>query len=277
MQVTVASVVFDGSGDTDSPYLLTGIRGWFDGVDMRRDKTPRPRQRGMFRSDGYQGGRVVSLELEVRTESRAEQHDALLVLAALLADGSYSTLTVEEAGDTWSIEVGRDGEPDVIIDLYGVLATVRLQFWAPDPLWYREGVWQETAPPSDGAGLVWPVVWPAVWPGGGNPGRISLANSGLAASAPVFRLVGGFTSALITCTDTAARIGFDRVVPEGSYVDIDVAARSATINGQSDVSRWLRWREWETVPPETTRTYQFTAVGASGSPLLRGKVNSAWA
>ena len=276
MQVSVGGMVFfDGSGAGDSVYLLTKISGWFDGTETRRDKTPRPQQHGSFASQGYQSGRTIALEMEVYTDTKEQQREALSTLAALLADGGYSTLTVEEDATVWSISVGRDGEPSVNLDLYGRLASVRMQFWAPDPLWWAAGTWEETAHPTAGDGVVWPLVWPLVWPGGGNPGRISLVNSGKAPSSPVFQLVGGMGSAVITCVDTGARIGFERAIPVGQTVEIDVASRRAT-QGGNDVSRWLRYREWQDVPAGATRRYQLAVTSPSGSPLLRGKVDSAW-
>jgi hypothetical protein len=92
----------------------------------------------------------------------------------------------------------------------------------------------------------------------------------------VFRLYGGFSTALITSVETGARIGLDRLVPAGSVVTIDTAQHAATIDGQSDVSRWLRWREWELIPGGESRTYQFDATVPVGSPILEGRVLSAW-
>lgn len=256
-----------------SGWVYSGLTDWRGQVGNKIALTQRPRAVGGFPVDPIRGSRAISFTATYLGGSASEVEDAVDALSAVGASGRV-LMTVTQSDETWrwvTVEVvaaadhfGRD------------TGTVTVDLIAADPRRYQTGAWQETSPPSDGAGLVWPVVWPAVWPGGGNPGRISLINSGRAPSSPVFRLVGGFTSALITCTETAARIGFDRVVPDGSYVDIDVSARSATINGQSDVSRWLRWREWETVPGLATRTYQLSVSGASGSPLLRGKVDSAW-
>lgn len=72
------------------------------------------------------------------------------------------------------------------------------------------------------------------------------------------------------CLETGARIGFNRSVPVGSEVVIDTANRRATIDGQSDVSRWLQFREWELVPAGASRTFQFDATGVvveTGTPV----------
>lgn len=160
-------------------------------------------------------------------------------------------------------------------------ASVAVDLEAADPRRYARASdvpWVPTGPPSAGAGRVWPAVWPLIWPGGGSSGRIELVNTGRAPSAPIFRLHGGFSSAVITCAETGSRIGLDRPVPPGSVVEIntDDRERRATIDGQSDVSRWLRWREWEIVPPQQSRTFQFDVTDPVDSPTLEGRVLSAW-
>jgi hypothetical protein len=136
--------------------------------------------------------------------------------------------------------------------------------------------WVETDPPSSGTGLVWPAAWPLTWPGSGSTGRIELFNSGKAPSAPEFQLLGGFATALVTCVETGARIGLDRPIPDGAVASIDTAEHSASLDGQASISRWLRWHEWELVPPGETRTYQFDATGTTGAPKMRGRVRPAW-
>lgn len=272
MIVTVGGVTFDGD---DSDYLLTSFTGWGDGASMRRERVPKPRAHGEFAADGFQTGMSIGLEAELYTTSVDAQDAAVDEVVAILADGQYGTMTVQSGSSTLFAEVSRQGQPQVQRDLYGILARVRLQFSSDDPRRYAAGAWQETAPPTAGDGVVWPLVWPLVWPGGGNPGRVSLTNTGKAPSAPRFQLVGGMGSAVITCIDTGARIGFDRAIASGQTVEIDVANRRATQDG-NDVSRWLRYREWQEVPAGSTRRYQVAVTSPSGSPLLRGKVDSAW-
>lgn len=194
-------------------------------------------------------------------------------VSSLLAGGETARLTVESAtGSLWA-DVQRVDEPDVQILVYGRTAAYQARFFAPDPRRYADGEWQQTGPAVAATGLVWPAVWPLVWPDTGSSGRIVLLNSGKAPSSPQFRLAGPFTSALITCVETGDRIGFGRPVPDGSVVEI--SGRHAVIDGQSDVSRWLQFREWDDVPAQTARTYQFDVVSGA-SALLSGKVDSAW-
>lgn len=120
---------------------------------------------------------------------------------------------------------------------------------------------------------MFPAVWPAKWPGGGATGRVTLPNDGRAPAPVSLVLTGGFSSALITCVESGARVGFDRPIPAGTSVVIENGR--ATLNGQ-DVSRWLRYREWTDVPGMLSRTFQLQVTDPVGTPTLAGKVDHAW-
>lgn len=277
VRATLGSVVFDGTADAVT-YTIgdDGLDGWWDNVPTRTNRTPRPSRHGEFDSRGYLSGRVVTLTGLVLSTGPAAQENDLSALAGLLADGDTARLTVEgAAGSLWA-DVVRVDAPDVQVIVYGQTAAYQVNFLARDPRRYQDAAWVRTAPPSGGVGLIWPVKWPATWPGAGDSGRILLENTGKAPSAPMFRLLGGFDTALITCVETGSRIGLDRAVPPGSTVEIDTANRRAVIDGQSDVSRWLRWREWEMVPGGSSRSFQFDVTAPSGTPFLDGRVFPAW-
>lgn len=279
------SVLTDGSeslffvGDNrDASFTIgrEGLSGWDEGTVTRRDRTPRPQRHGEYPRRGLLAGRLIVQTGMIHAASDEEYVDLAERLGGFLADGTEGTFAVTQAGGTKWATVSRHEKPDIRPILWGRVAAYQLMLWAPDPLRYADGDWVSTPPPTDGAGLVWPAVWPLTWPGGGTSGRIRLTNSGRAPSSPSFRLRGGFSSALITCVETGARLGFDRPTPAGSVVEISAATRRAVIDAQSDVSRWLRFREWADVPGRTSRTYQIDVTGPVGSPMLEGKVNPAW-
>lgn len=275
VRMILSDVILD---DLDQSVTYTidegGLVGWFGGVGSRVPRTPKPQAHGEFSGRGYLSGRVITVSGLIRSDGDgAAQESAMNAISGLLADGGTSRLTVQSGSGTLWADVQRIDEPDVQILVYGRTAAYQARFFAPDPRRYADGVWKETGPAVAATGLVWPAVWPLVWPSSGSSGRVTLTNVGKAPSAPVFTLQGAFTSALITCVETGARIGFGRPVPAGSAVDI--SGRHAVIDGQSDVSRWLQFREWEDVPPGESRTYQFDAVDGADARLL-GKVDSAW-
>lgn len=257
---------------------LVDLEGWFGATENKVPVTERPQADGAFAaSKVLRTSRVVSFRVSHGSYDQATREQGVDELSAfgakqpvmMIVDGpggrTARTVTIESTQ-----YLNRTGfeAPVVAVDVI-----------ARDPRRYAvssDVPWQQTGPPTAGNGIVWPLVWPLVWPGGGSSGRVTLTNLGTAPSAPQFRLYGGFSSALITSVETGARIGLDRLVPEGSVVVIDTAEHRATIDGQSDVSRWLRWREWELIPPGESRSYQFDITGAVGTPILEGRVLSAW-
>ena len=259
-----------------SGWVFEGLKDWFGQTDDKMGVTERPQAHGAFQvSKSLRSSRAISFTANYLGESQAEVENAVDQLAAIGAEGPV-TIIVDAANGPTSrlVSVETSAVEDVLTG--EITGTVSVDMIARDPRRYADAAWVETGPPEAGAGLVWPLVWPLIWPGGGSSGRVALVNSGRAPSAPTFRLLGGFTSALITNVETGERIGFDRPVPVGSTVEIDVAGRGAKIDGQSDVSRWLRWREWSDVPPLSTRRFQFDVTGPVGSPMLQGRVFPAW-
>jgi hypothetical protein len=134
MIATLGGLTFSGDQD-DATYRISpdGFRGWFDGVEVRRDRVQRPTADGEFPSPGYLGARVITISGHVLADNAVDFENALNALATLLDDGSMSDLVVEQATGTFSIEVGRIGAPDIIIQSYGAVARYQLQLWAPDP------------------------------------------------------------------------------------------------------------------------------------------------
>lgn len=261
---------FDTSG-----WVFSGLVDWFGQVDNKKQAGERPQGHGAFNvTTALRASRAISFTAAYLADTEAEAQNAIDELAAVGAEEVVKITVAASNGTTWRwVRVQLSAATDTQGDATGVVAVDML---ANDPRRYADAAWISTGLPTPGQGLVWPVEWPAEWPGGGVDGRVMLLNTGRAPSAPSFRLAGGFESALITCMETGARIGFDRYVPPGSVVEIDTANRRAVIDGQSDVSRWLRYREWETVPAQSSRSFQFDATNTTGTPTLEGRVFPAW-
>lgn len=277
-----AEIVFFGA--RPDPTTLIGRWEFFDLVDWRgqtgskRRGESRPNAHGSFQADSlWRESRAVSFGARFIGVSLAQTRAAIDELSAIGAERPVTIKVTEPEGATTRLVTVESVKP---LDRRArQFATVAVDLFAADSRRYAvadDVLWATTGAPSEGAGLVWPAVWPLVWPGGGSSGRVDLVNSGLAPSAPVFRLLGGFSSALITCVETGGRIGFARPVPDGSIVEIDTAERRAIMDGQSDVSQWIRWREWDVVPGRQSRSFQFDPVDPIGEPKMQGRVLSAW-
>lgn len=252
-------------------WFFRELTDWWGGTVNRQRPVARPQQHGAFpRTRVTRAEKVMSFEAVYRGHSAAEVEAAYDDLAAVAAEGPVLMSVATDDGVTWRRVIVEDTGAASTHNLRRGSMTVDLS--SDDPRRYSTGEWLETAPPSAGQGLVWPVVWPAVWPGGGSSGRVTLPNDGKAPSLPSFVLSGGFSSALITCVETGARVGFARPIPVGASVVIENGR--ATLDGQ-DVSRWLRFREWSEIPGGFSRTFQFDAADQS-SPRMAGKVDHAW-
>lgn len=259
-------------------WEFSDLVGWRGLTDDKIPSTERPQAHGAFETDAsFRTQRAISFTARAVASSQTMAEDFIDDVSSMGAEAPLEIIVETDSGRTSRrVRVAAVSPQD---RRNRSLATLAIDLLSADPRRYsvsEDVPWEETGPPSLGTGRVWPAVWPLIWPDGGSSGRITLTNQGKAPSAPEFELLGGFGSALITCVETGSRVGLDRFVPDGSVVEVNTAEHTATIDGQSDVSRWLRWREWELVPPGESRTFQFDATDTVGTPKLRGRVRSAW-
>lgn len=258
-------------------WYLSSLTDWLGASDDKVGVVERPQAHGAFSvSKSLRTAKEITFRVGFEGGTDQVLVDAAVdELAAIGADGPVTMRVTTPAGATERV-VSISSAPH-ISDAGFNTGVVSVDCVARDPRRYASAAFSaETGPATQGQGRTWPAVWPLIWPGGGSPGRITLTNTGTAPSAPMFTLVGGFDSALITCVETGSRIGLDRHVPNGSQVVIDTVQRRAIIDGQSDVSRWLQFREWEVIPASSSRSFQFDVVNPVGLPVLRGVVSSAW-
>lgn len=277
----MTTITLDGIEFADwaiSGWVFSDLVDWFGQTANKIGVTEHPQAHGAFvPSRALRSSRAISFTANYLGETVEDVENAWDALAAVGAEGPVTIRVDAPSGSTERLVTVSTSQ---MTDHHGEpTGQVAVDMIAYDPRRYAVASlvpWVQTGPPSAGNGLVWPAVWPLIWPGGGASGRVTLTNAGTAPSAPQFRLHGGFSSALVTCVETGARIGLDRLVPSGSVVYLNTADRRATIDGQSDVSRWLRWREWELIPAGEFRSYQFDVSAPVGSPILEGRVLSAW-
>ena len=258
--------------DYDAPgWAYSELVDWFGSSADKRDVVERPQQHGAFPDDrSLRASKAISFKVSFRGETGADVEEAFDHLTAVAAERPALLTAIYPGGSTW-----RNVTASVSVDdHYGLhIGTATVHCIARDPRRYSTGEWVETSPPSPGQGQTWPETSPEVWPGGGSTGRITLTNEGKAPTLASFVLSGGFESALITCAETGARVGFARPVPSG--VSVLIENGRASIDGQ-DVSRWLRFREWSLIPGGMSRSFQFDIVEPVGSPRLAGKADDAW-
>jgi len=133
MLATWGGLTFVGD-DSAATYTLEKVIGWWGGVEMRHESTPRPNADGDFDSPAYLGGRVITLRgLILADDDPAAFEAALAALDEAGADGSKSEFTLEQAAATYSVQARRHGSLDFDPIVWGRRGRYQLQLWAPDP------------------------------------------------------------------------------------------------------------------------------------------------
>lgn len=266
LRSTEREIVLRGDADARTGWTFSDLIDWWGLSDNKLGARERPQAHGAFQSSrSLRTSKAISFNARFLADSPQAAEAAIDDLGGLGSESPILMIVTAPSGSTQrSVSIDAVTRLDQREVDYG---TVAVDVLAADPRRYDvEAQAPVTSPAEPGQGRVWPAVWPLVWPGGGSAGRITLVNAGRAPSAPTFVLSGGFDTALITCLETGSRIGFNRPVPVGSQVVIDTVNRRATIDGVSDVSRWLQFREWEVVPGGASRTFQFDATGVVRGP-----------
>jgi hypothetical protein len=137
MRATLDGLEFVFAGSGDATYILDsndGLKGWFEGVEMRHEVVERPTGHGDFDAPAFLGSRLITLNGWILTDSDDAAYEvAMKGLEDLLADGSMSEFAVEQATGTYTCQVRRHGSPELDMVVYGRSARFQLQLWAPDP------------------------------------------------------------------------------------------------------------------------------------------------
>lgn len=110
----------------------------------------------------------------------------------------------------------------------------KIDLIAEDPNFYSNILQTVVIPLSEGGGFILPVVLPAIFGGGTSPTVVT--NSGAVAVEPVFEITGESTNPVITNVDTGEFVGFNLTLGPSDVLRIDMAARTATLNGSSVLS-----------------------------------------
>jgi hypothetical protein len=135
MQATIDGLTFYSDATTAVTYTIESLTGWFEGVGVRFDRTPRPTADGVFDSPGYLDGRLISLQGLVLTSSEAAFEAALEALSDIPVHDLVE-FTVTTGLGTKAAMVRRADKPDIAVNVWGSSAAYRLSLFAPDPALY---------------------------------------------------------------------------------------------------------------------------------------------
>jgi hypothetical protein len=238
------------------------LDGWGMGAGVETNTPPRPSQHGNFAGPTYRRSRVITIAGDVVAQTRAAAVAARDTLAGLLPDGSVGTFAVSDPDlGVRSAQVTLSDTPLSDDSSIGVgIFHWSLQFTAPDWRKYGEPQSGDTGLPGGGTGLAYNLAYPLDYGDPGEPGRVSFTNTGNAATEPSFTITPPLSVGFeITRVETGQRLRYEH--PVGSELVLDCSAGTVMEAGQRR-ERYLTVREWPSVGPGETATFQFSTLGA---------------
>jgi hypothetical protein len=274
----VISVELPGLTLTNAPgqsrEYLRDLTGWFDGVDPDTKTKKRPRGDGFFGvRRTYKKGRAVVAEGGlIRLGDPAylfELRDRVMALQNI--PGSFM-VTVRDPTGPWSAEVEIGGKPLFTIEDEDGVAEFEVPLFNRDGRKYGQPLQVgPEGPPTSGGGITSPITSPVTAGPRGTLGRIVTVNEGRADTWSIVDVRGGLELGFeLQCIETGDIVRFERVVPEGSTVRIDLKKMTAVLDEINSVGSFaLTRREGWHVPPGGIRTIQFKPLGAiTGTPTF---------
>lgn len=273
ISVTIDGLTFWGDG-SQSDWIYERLQGWYSSAPMRGDTDDRPASDGSFGVDkAYRSARPLRFIGSLVGDSPAQAVSEMWMrFAAIQSDGKPFPLTVTDNFGTLTCTVSLNGVAQVeeITD-YG--AAVDATFIAYDPVKYSAPRALVTGLPMSGGGLEYPLHSPSgalYYGGNGVLGRVSITNAGTAAVWPTVEVSGGLTAGFyIQRLDTGQIVRYDRVVPDGTTVQIDFRTGAVTVDNTSDASTYLTAQDFFAAGPGETFDVQFNAIGgSSGTPTM---------
>jgi len=276
MTLTVGGLTF--TSDPVSGWGLSELEGWFAGAPLKTETRERSQADGGFGvAKFYRSSRVVTVTGYLTADATVTATAMRYAVAAMQSDGLPGSFVVDEDGFVLTMSVTMVGTPEIVL-ITDTVYSYTLQFVASDPLKYGPELVVSTGLGTSGTGLAFPIEFPINFGTPGDPGRVITVNVGTAATYSVFDIQGGLSGGFeLKAIETGEIVRFERAIPVVSTIRLNPRTGRASIDGQSDVSRYLTRREWWSIPAGTTRTVQFTAIGStSGTPTLTAYTKPAY-
>lgn len=275
-EVSVGGLVMSGAAPATWIVEKDGLGGWFDGPPVSATVVDHPGGHGTFATPGYRRGRVVTLQAVALAATVEAAGIRRREAAALLGDGTFSTLTVTEPdGHVTTAAVRIDAQPLVAWRPGWDYVRAQWQFYAPDPYRYGPAQQVQTGLPVPSGGLRFPLFTDGAGVTTGvlefgplsEVGTATMANPGSADAWPLVRADGPLPAGFSVVTPGVGKVTYAGAIPEGSYVEVDYAAGTAVMDGVVDRGTSLTWRQWAPVPPGGEVPYLFQAPSYSAGLL----------
>jgi phage-related protein len=234
-QIAIRSLVLGPA----SNYIVHTVDG-LGSPEVRTSDEPRPKRHGDFYGTDTYGSRVVTIELTARgdTPAQAKQAYDALVAAWQLAEGEDTVLLEYKLpGTTQLALIGRPrrlANTDQMSRLKNRRVAVTLEFYSADAAIFSSA---ETTTELTLSALVGGRTYPRVYPvayGGGTSGTSVIENVGNFTVWPIVRIHGGSAGAVNPAVENITQgktLTYADTVPAGSFIEVDMDARTVTLDG----------------------------------------------
>jgi hypothetical protein len=245
---------------TGAQYLLdaTALVGWTDGVDIKRNFTPRQMRSGDFQEEGHHAARYISITgMAVAPDifSLKEMRDDF---TGAVMPSKYQTITIEDSFGVRSSSVTLGGKTSWV-QLTDTAANFKLDLYAPDPYVYGPQKQLQVNSISYYGGTSFPVKFPFSF--NRPPASLSLIleNAGNSDSWPTFIATGALPTGFTITNNAGSTVTYSGAVSYSAPVSIDMQRGVAMQNGV-DRSDNITERQWFSIPPGTTIQPSFGAL-----------------
>ena len=257
-------------------WKLTGLDGWFDGWEsgVGTGVQQRSYADGTWVTSLYAGARLIHVDGSITAASWDAVTRAWDRLLAQIPFRLPEPITVSTGDGTVPEQIAsirQEGKP-ILKDRVGGRAGFSLSLLAPDPRRYAAAAQTlNLVLPSSTGGLVWPVTYPATWTGVTTNSTGTVVNEGTWDSPPLLTVTGPCPPCRITNLTTGQSMRVIDAVPAGQELVIDVAAGTATVQGQG---RKVLGSWWHLA--RGANSIGFSADGYDAAAGLTVEFRSAW-
>lgn len=270
-RVAVLGALTMGAVDSRGTQIyLNDLEGWEGSTATTGTSEDKSGEHGSWIGDAWHPGRVVEAKLTLVGASFVAVSRSLRDIAAAIPLQTPNQLMVDDHGEVLTAKVRQGGEFKSSQQGHHAVASVVL--FAPDPRRYSVAATvASTALPSTTGGLTAPFTAPFPISATSVSGVLQVTNSGNADSPPVFTITGPCTPFQLTHRTSGAVLSYPETVPAGRSVVIDMAARTALLDG---APRFVSG-SWFAYSPGVNEV-AFTASGYDPASLLTSTHYDAW-
>lgn len=247
---TIGKVTMRSFRTSAPEYVLdpTALVGWGDGVDIRRNFTPRQIRAGDFLEAGRHASRYITFSGTAIARNAVELHQMRDDYVGMVLPKDYVPLSIQDVTGTRYSTVTIGGKTSWV-QLTDTIATFKIDLYAPDPNIYGPSQTVTLSGHVGTGGITYDIGYPIDFGVTATQQVQFLSNNGNNEAWPTFTVTGDYFSGFSITDNLGNYITYTGPVTSKSPVTVDSLAGYAVQNN-SDRSTYLSKRDWFSIPPQ---------------------------